>query len=156
MKVIGVDPAIRENGQAICILDTMTKKLEFMKFKQFVDFLNYIMNIDTNEDYFFIIEDSSMQKVTFIKGYNNNVQSSISRRVGMNQAASTITKQWINVNNYKHICVSPLQKGGKWNKQYMLAVLKAENYITDVPVIKITQDMIDAFTLVFKFKPKSL
>lgn len=156
MKVIGVDPAIRENGQAICILDTMTKKLEFIKFKQFVDFLNYIMNINTNEDYFFIIEDSSMQKVTFIKGYNNNIQSSISRRVGMNQAASTITRQWIDANNYKHICVSPLQKGGKWNKQYFLAILKAENYITDVPVIKISQDMIDAFTLVFKFKPKSL
>jgi len=154
MKVIGVDPAIRDNGQAICILDTETKKLEFRKFKMFVDFLNYIMNMDFNQDYYFIIEDSSLQKVTFIKGYGSNVQNSISRRVGMNQAASTITKQWIEVNKYKHICVSPLQKGSKWNKQYMLAVLKAENYTTDIPVIKITQDMIDAFTLVFKFKPK--
>lgn len=154
MKVIGVDPAIRDNGQAICILDTETNKIEFRKFKMFVDFLNYIMNMDLNQDYYFIIEDSSLQKVTFIKGYGSNVQNSISRRVGMNQAASTITKQWIEVNNYKHICVSPLQKGSKWNKQYMLAILKAENYTTDIPVIKITQDMIDAFTLVFKFKPK--
>ena len=46
MVVIGIDPAIRKNGFALCFYDTINKTIDF-QIMDFIDFVFYVMDRDT-------------------------------------------------------------------------------------------------------------
>jgi len=152
--IIGIDPSIRENGIGLCVLDLKFKNIEFHKFKKFVQLLEYISaNFYDTDETLYVIEDSNMLNVTFERSTQPNVVSKISRSVGKNQAVSMILKDWIESKGYTCRCLSPKNKGSKWTKEYMMAIIKSENFNIDKSNKKISQDDIDAFTLAYICKP---
>jgi len=151
--IIGIDPSIRENGIGLCVLDLKFKQITFYKFKRFIQLLEFIASSNYDiEETLYVIEDSNMMNVTFARSTQPNVVSKISRSVGKNQAVSMILRDWIESKNYTCKCLSPKDKGSKWTKEYMMAIIKTENFNIDESK-KISQDEIDAFTLVYICKP---
>jgi len=151
---IGVDPAIRLNGMAACFIKP-DKEVEFKKYKRFVDFLED--SFHWHKDYekvVVLVEDSSLQNVTFNSSINRAILSRISRKVGMNQAASRIAYEWIKENGCEAYNISPLQKGSKWTKISFIKVFQSEGYKfeTNFKPAKISQDEIDCFTLALQAK----
>jgi hypothetical protein len=151
--IIGIDPSIRENGIGLCVLDLKFKQIIFYKFKRFIQLLEFIASSNYDiEETLYVIEDSNMMNVTFARSTQPNVVSKISRSVGKNQAVSMILRDWIESKNYTCKCLSPKDKGSKWTKEYMMAIIKTENFNIDESK-KISQDEIDAFTLAYICKP---
>jgi hypothetical protein len=151
---IGVDPAIRLNGMAACFIKP-NKEVEFKKYKRFVDFLED--SFHWHKDYInavVMVEDSSLQNVTFNSSINRAILSRISRKVGMNQAASRIAYEWIKENGCEAYNISPLQKGSKWTKISFMKVFQNEGYKFEpnFKTNKISQDEIDCFTLALQAK----
>jgi hypothetical protein len=151
--IIGIDPSIRENGIGLCVIDLKFKNIEFHKFKKFIQLLEYISaKFYDSDETLYVIEDSNMLNVTFERSTQPNVVSKISRSVGKNQAVSMILKDWIESKGYTCRCLSPKNKGSKWTKEYMMAIIKTEKLNLDESK-KISQDEIDAFTLAYICKP---
>jgi hypothetical protein len=151
---IGVDPAIRLNGMAACFIKP-DKVVEFKKYKRFVDFLEDSFHWHKDyENAVVLVEDSSLQNVTFNSSINRAILSRISRKVGMNQAASRIAYEWIKENGCEAYNISPLQKGSKWTKISFIKVFQSEGYKfeTNFKPAKISQDEIDCFTLALQAK----
>jgi hypothetical protein len=151
---IGVDPAIRLNGMAACFIKP-NKEVEFKKYKRFVDFLEDSFHWHKDyENAVVLVEDSSLQNVTFNSSINRAILSRISRKVGMNQAASRIAYEWIKENGCEAYNISPLQKGSKWTKISFMKVFQNEGYKfeADFKPAKISQDEIDCFTLALQAK----
>ena len=151
---IGVDPAIRLNGMAACFIKP-DKEVEFKKYKRFVDFLedSFYWN-KCYENVVVLVEDSSLQNVTFNSSINRAILSRMSRNVGMNQAASRIAYEWIKENGCEAYNISPLQKGSKWTKISFMKVFQNEGYKFEpnFKPAKISQDEIDCFTLALQAK----
>jgi hypothetical protein len=151
---IGVDPAIRLNGMAACFIKP-DKEVEFKKYNRFVDFLedSFYWN-KCYENAVVLVEDSSLQNVTFNSSINRAILSRISRKVGMNQAASRIAYEWIKENGCEAYNISPLQKGSKWTKISFMKVFQNEGYKFEpnFKPAKISQDEIDCFTLALQAK----
>jgi hypothetical protein len=151
---IGVDPAIRINGMAACFIKP-NKEVEFKKYKRFVDFLEDSFHWHKDyENVVVLVEDSSLQNVTFNSSINRAILSRISRKVGMNQAASRIAYEWIKENGCEAYNISPLQKGSKWTKISFMKVFQNEGYKFEpnFKPAKISQDEIDCFTLALQAK----
>jgi methyl coenzyme M reductase beta subunit len=152
--IIGIDPSIRENGIGLCVINLETNHIQFFKFKKFINVLNFISESTYDiDDTLYVIEDSNMLNVTFARSTQPNVVSKISRSVGKNQAVSMILIDWIVSKKYTCKCLSPKNKGSKWTKEYMMAIIKTENFNLDESK-KISQDEIDAFTLAYICKPQ--
>ncbi len=151
LSLIGVDPAIRINGMAACIISD--KVIIFRKYKRFVDFINDVPNW-AKYNPIVLVEDSSLQNVTFNSSINRAILSRMSRNVGMNQAASRIAYEWIKENGFNAFNISPEGKGRKWNKDVFLKVVQQERlkFEPDFKTAKVTQDMIDAFFLALMAK----
>ena len=150
MTFIGVDPAMREYGMAAAVITD--GKVTFLKYKRYVTFLFDVLNWKTAyHNIIVIIEDSSLQNITFRSSTNKAVLSRLSRNAGMNQAASRIAYEWIKYNNIEVINISPKQKGRKLPKEVLLQTLKKNNLELSgiTKIAQITQDMIDAFFLAF-------
>ena len=67
MVIIGVDPAIRKNGFAICFYDTINKTIDF-QIMDFIDFVFYVMDRDTYS-YKFAVENSNLQNLLKRRGF---------------------------------------------------------------------------------------
>jgi hypothetical protein len=131
------------------------KEVEFKKYKRFVDFLED--SFHWNKDYekvVVLVEDSSLQNVTFNSSINRAILSRMSRNVGMNQAASRIAYEWIKENGCEAYNISPEQKGKKWSKEMFLKIFEREGYKfePDFKSAKISQDEIDCFSLAIQAK----
>jgi hypothetical protein len=150
---IGVDPAIRLNGMAACFIKP-DKEVVFKRYKRFVDFLGDVMTWFIYDNMVVLVEDSSLQNVTFNKSINRAILSRISRKVGMNQAASKIAYEWIKGQDIETYNISPLQKGSKWTKISFMKIFQNEGYKfeADFKPAKISQDEIDCFTLALQAK----
>jgi hypothetical protein len=151
---IGVDPALRLNGMAACFIKP-DKEVEFKKYKRFVDFLED--SFHWHKDYekvVVLVEDSSLQNVTFNSSINRAILSRMSRNVGMNQGASRIAYEWIKDNGCEAYNISPEQKGKKWSKEMFLKIFEREGYTfePDFKPAKISQDEIDCFSLAIQAK----
>ena len=145
--LIGVDPALRLNGMAACFIE-YDKTVVFKKYKRFVDFLKDSVRWKLLKPVV-MIEDSSLQNITFNNSTNRAILSRLSRNVGMNQAASRIAYEWIKDNGCEAYNISPEQKGKKWSKEMFLKIFEREGYKfePDFKPAKISQDEIDCFTL---------
>jgi len=112
MLKIGIDPAFRDSGFAICVLDTIEKTGRFIVFKNgFMDFLGWVFYDAPakDENVIFIIENSNLQETFFVK------ELRYAESVGKNKAASQFTcdllSQWYGKD--KVFPISPKQKGAK-------------------------------------------
>ena len=101
-----------------------------------------------------MVEDSSLQNITFNNSTNRAILSRMSRNVGMNQGASRIAYEWIKDNGCEAYNISPEQKGKKWSKEMFLKIFEREGYTfePDFKPAKISQDEIDCFTLAIQAK----
>jgi hypothetical protein len=150
---IGVDPAIRINGMAACFI-LPDKQVVFKRYKRFVDFLIHAQDYRSFYLPVVLVEDSSLQNVTFNSSINRAILSRMSRNVGMNQAASRIAYEWIKLQGCEAYNISPEQKGKKWGKEIFMKVFQNEGYKFEpnFKPAKISQDEIDCFTLALQAK----
>jgi len=122
---IGIDPAFRNNGFAISVIDKSDNTVYFKVFKNgFLDFVSWFLH-DSPDLAIICVENSNLQNKTF-SYYKGNAQqmAKISRSVGKNQAISQCVVDLVST-KYKVIDCSPKQKGGKWNAaQYKNAMLR--------------------------------
>jgi hypothetical protein len=145
---IGVDPALRINGMAACYIKD-NKEVKFTKYKRFVDFILDVATWKAFVNPVILVEDSSLQNITFRSSINRAILSRMSRNAGMNQAASRIAYEWIKENGLQAYNISPEQKGKKWSKEIFLKIFEREGYKFEphFKPAKISQDEIDCFTL---------
>lgn len=150
--LIGVDPALRIKGMAVCII--ADRHMIFKKYKRFVDFIVDVPTWATFENPVVLVEDSSLQNVTFNNSINRSILSRMSRNVGMNQAASRIAYEWIKTNGFEAYNISPEAKGRKFNKDVFTKVAAQERlkFEPHFKPAKISQDEIDAFFLALMAK----
>ena len=149
--LIGVDPALRIKGMAVCII--ADRSMIFKRYKRFVDFINDVPNWSQYNPVV-LVEDSSLQNVTFNNSINRAILSRMSRNVGMNQAASRIAYEWIKEHDIEAYNISPEAKGKKFNKDVFMKVVASERlkFEPNFKPAKISQDEIDAFFLALMAK----
>jgi hypothetical protein len=138
---------------AACFINP-NKEVRFTKYKRFVDFILDVPKWVQYERPVVLVEDSSLQNVTFNSSINRAILSRMSRNVGMNQAASRIAYEWIKENGSEAYNISPEQKGKKWGKEIFMKVFQNEGYKFEpnFKPSKISQDEIDCFTLALQAK----
>ena len=151
--LIGVDPALRIKGMAVCFI-LPDKEVQFKRYKRFVDFIGAVITWVAYESPIVLVEDSSLQNVTFNNSINRAILSRMSRNVGMNQAASRIAYEWIKEHDIEAYNISPEAKGKKFNKDIFMRVVASERFKfePDFKPAKISQDEIDAFFLALMAK----
>lgn len=147
MKFVGIDPAMRLNGLAVCVIDG--SKVYFGKYKSLAIWI--MSSLEYDKDIAVIVEDSSLQNITFRKHANVKASNKISRNVGMNQAASRLIIDLLVLNGHKAAGISPQQKGSKWTLDYCMSVIKGLKLEVHGNK-KLSQDEIDAFTLALHAK----
>ena len=137
---------------AVCIIADRT--MIFKRYKRFVDFIGDVITWVTYESPIVLVEDSSLQNVTFNNSINRAILSRMSRNAGMNQAASRIAYEWIKDNGFEAYNISPEAKGKKFNKDVFMRVVASERlkFEPDFKPTKISQDEIDAFFLALMAK----
>ena len=130
------------------------KVVRFKKYKRFVDFLKNVEAWVVYENPVVMVEDSSLQNITFNNSTNRAILSRMSRNVGMNQGASRIAYEWIKDNGCEAYNISPEQKGKKWSKEMFLKIFEREGYKFEpnFKPAKISQDEIDCFSLAIQAK----
>jgi hypothetical protein len=130
------------------------KEVKFTKYKRFVDFILDVPKWTQYENPVVLVEDSSLQNVTFNSSINRAILSRMSRNVGMNQAASRIAYEWIKGQDIEAYNISPEQKGKKWGKEIFMKIFQSEGYKFEpnFKPAKISQDEIDCFTLALQAK----
>jgi hypothetical protein len=130
------------------------KQVVFKRYKRFVDFLIHAQDYRSFYLPVVLVEDSSLQNVTFNSSINRAILSRMSRNVGMNQGASRIAYEWIKEQGCEAYNISPEQKGKKWRKEIFMKVFQNEGYKFELNFkpAKISQDEIDCFTLALQAK----
>jgi hypothetical protein len=130
------------------------KQVVFKRYKRFVDFLIHAQDYRSFYLPVVLVEDSSLQNVTFNSSINRAILSRMSRNVGMNQGASRIAYEWIKLQGCEAYNISPEQKGKKWGKEIFMKVFQNEGYKFEpnFKTAKISQDEIDCFTLALQAK----
>jgi hypothetical protein len=140
---IGVDPAFRRNGFAICIIDD-TKEVCYKTFHSVVDYIFFINNLDAYNTVVVCIENSNMQPEIFDKKPTKKEQIEHARNIGKNQATSQIiyeyTKRLYASTTFQ---VSPKQKGAKPNLLQSRKMLEGYRY----KALPANQDEMDALLL---------
>lgn len=153
MIQIGVDPAFRKNGFAICIIDE-DKDVRSIRFKSFLQFLSWLwVDGEAPDRAIVVVENSNLQKKTFDMTGSRAVIARKSRNVGKNQAISQAAFDALKIKYGETVFeISPKQKGRKWTKEMFLRVLKSEghNFLLTKPGVN--QDEIDAYQLALKGK----
>ena len=143
---IGIDPAFRDNGFAMAIIDKTDNTVLFKMFKNgFLDFCSWFLH-DSPADALICVENSNLQNKTFsyYRG-NKNEMARISRSVGKNMAISQCVVDLCKT-KYKVVDCSPKMKGGKWSAKQYEAVMIQEKHTTSKKTSN--QDERDAYKLV--------
>lgn len=151
MIVIGIDPAFRKSGFAICIIDE-DGEAQGKMFKSFLDFLRWMTAPgEAPKNAIVGIENSNLQNVTFEMKGTKGMVAKISRNVGANQAASQYTVdacKW-HYGERNVFEISPKQKGGKWAQATFRAVAKSYKHTI---VGRFNQDQRDAYQIAIAAK----
>lgn len=142
---IGIDPAFREGGFCVCVIDSESVA-RFTTFKDVEAFIAWLWT-DAPERAIVTVENSNLQNATFdMKGSKATVARK-SRNVGANQAVSEITARACirkygkeNVNN-----ISPREKGRKLTeKEFQSLVMMKKHKLSRY---RKSQDARDAYKL---------
>lgn len=146
-NLIGVDPAFREKGFCLCIIDT-SKEVRFITFDKYLHFISWVQNempINTKVS----IENSYLQNKTFNMNGSKAVVARTSRNVGMNQAASEIAYQlFCEYTDTKRVLnISPKRKGAKWKDDKIMKYICLQKGFKLPKKARFSQDERDAFKL---------
>jgi hypothetical protein len=152
---IGIDPAFRKNGFAVCIIDE-DNTADFKIFENFYAFIGWLWDAPLKA--YVCIENSNLQDATFDTSGNKFVVAKKSRDVGKNMAISQATVDFCRKHFGEAFVVelSPKEKGGKIEdlKTFEAIVrqdrIKLINYKGQVG----EQDKRDAYMLARKVKFK--
>ena len=151
MVVIGIDPAIRKNGFALCFYDTINKTIDF----QIMDFIDFILfsedAMEATDNFAFCVENSNLQNLSFDMTGNKNVLARKSRNVGMNQAVSQLTCDLLKRRGFEVVEISPKQKGSKLEHETFKA-LTMNMTVTNYKGLKGEQDKRDAFKIALLYE----
>jgi hypothetical protein len=115
---IGIDPAFRKNGFAMCIIDELDKSINFKMFYSFVEFFTWVI-YESPIKAFFCIENSNLQDITFQRfdSHGNKIFTShnASRNAGKNMAVSQLTCDCLiaKYGSKNVLGISPKEKGKK-------------------------------------------
>ena len=153
MVIVGIDPAFRKNGYALCINDISNNTVDFIIMNDFIQFVSYIDNIP--KDSLFCVENSNLQNLSFDMTGNKNVIARKSRNVGMNQAISQLTCDLIISKGYKLLQISPKSKGNKWNNDITSILFKYHKEVKNYKGLESEQDKRDAYKLTIIGKQKN-
>ena len=148
MVYIGCDPAFRQNGFCIAILDE-NRELQTKTFKKFIDFIGWVQN-EMPQKSIVAIENSYLQNSTFDMTGNKSVVARKSRNVGKNQAVSQIAYELFTEYAAKVRNVSPKEKGRKRDNALIIQLAKGQGW--KVSKKRFNQDERDAiFMLNFAY-----
>ncbi len=146
-RIIGIDPAFREKGFAICFL-----KIEdggnYHTFSTFRKPYHFFTKTNELNDFYFGVENSNLQNLTFRESPKISVAERVSRNVGANQAVSQMVVDFLQeyYGKEKVYEYSPRDKGKKDTH---------EDYIKKCLALKLqpnkrtSQDERDAFKLAY-------
>lgn len=142
---LGVDPAFRQDGFAVCLIEDGAAKFHTIK-GGLLGFFEYIY--DLGDNVIACVENSNLQDVTFDMEGSKAVVAKKSRNVGANQAASEYTYQaavmrW---GDAKVFQVSPREKGKKYTPEQFAWIVKSEKHKLE-GYKKSKQDHRDAYQL---------
>ncbi len=144
MPIIGIDPAFRKSGFAICIADYSAKQLTFKRFKSFWEFVKWLLSDERpGSDAVWAVEDANLMNVTFIKSANQSIAQRLSRNAGANQAVSALTVEaLIDLFGREHVmAISPREKGAKLSARAVAALFHG---FQGVSTLSENQDFRDA------------
>lgn len=151
MVVIGIDPAIRKNGFALCFYDTINKTLDF-EIMDFIDFILFSENaMEATDNFAFCVENSNLQNLSFDMKGNKSVLARKSRNVGMNQAVSQLTCDLLKRRGFEVVEISPKQKGAKLEHETFKA-LTMNMTVANYKGLKGEQDKRDAFKIALLYE----
>jgi hypothetical protein len=144
---IGVDPAFRAGGFAVCIID-MTDKTGVCKKMDLLAFHDWLRSPDAPDTCFMCIENSNLQNQNFDTTGNRMEIARKGRNVGCNQAVSQLTYESA-LARYgpKNVFqVSPREKGKKiTDASTFAAIVQQDGILLSKP--KLNQDDRDAYML---------
>ena len=151
MVVIGIDPAIRKNGFALCFYDNINKTIDF----QIMDFIDFILfsedAMEATDNFAFCVENSNLQNLSFDMKGNKGVLARKSRNVGMNQAVSQLTCDLLKRRGFEVVEISPKQKGAKLEHETFKA-LTMNMTVANYKGLKGEQDKRDAFKIALLYE----
>ena len=152
---IGIDPAFRKDGFAMCVIDTTDNTVSFKVFKNgLLDFLSWLFyDAPDPIQCVFCVENSNLQDDTFDMRGSKPVVAKKSRSVGKNQAVSQCVVDVLQVRNFNVVNISPKAKGKKWTEIECLAVSKQEKHELGKAIKK--EDCRDSYKLAIMAKDKS-
>lgn len=142
---IGIDPAFRKNGFAMCIIDE-ENTVGFRQFRTFLDFLHWVFSEDAPHNAVVCIENSNRDQVMYAyhRSKRGQQMATAARNVGANQAISQCTADVCRWKWPKStIDISPKEKGRKWGAKEAAQV--AREYGHDIG--RTNQDERDAYKL---------
>ena len=151
---IGIDPAFRQRGFAIAILDE-DNTLNFKVFKNgFNSFFRWVLD-DLPENAIIGVENSNLQNDTFNMAGSRPVLAKRSRDVGKNQAVSQMTVDLLQeyLSPAAVYDISPKQKGAKIvNPVLFKAILQSAGIkeVYNYKGLKSEQDKRDAVQILLK------
>jgi len=152
MLKIGIDPAFRKSGFAICIVDTDDRTARFIIFKNgFMDFCGWVFHDAPGKELkpIFVIENSNLQEAFFVKDLK------YAEAVGKNKAASQYTcdllTQWYGIERVYPL--SPYEKGAKVTDLKVFAAIARGYELINYKGLASEQDKRDAFMLAIKNLP---
>jgi len=148
--IIGIDPAFRQSGFAICILDLTENTANFKVFENgFIDFFFWVL-YECPADCFWSLENSNLQPNTLF-GYDRMSKNEVKSRgisVGKNMATSQIVSDFLGAKfgrkNVKDF--SPREKGEKIESARFTAYASAYK-LYNYKGLKGEQDKRDAFKI---------
>ena len=151
MVVIGIDPAIRKNGFALCFYDSINKTLDF-EIMDFIDFILFSEDaMEATDNFAFCVENSNLQNLSFDMKGNKGVLARKSRNVGMNQAVSQLTCDLLKRRGFEVVEISPKQKGAKLEHETFKA-LTMNMTVANYKGLKGEQDKRDAFKIALLYE----
>ena len=111
-KFIGIDPAARANGFAVCVIDTVEKTATLIRFADTFDFPVWLKS-EAPDSAFVCVENSGRTNATFRKHKDPLIRDAMGRRAGANIGVSKNTVKALHKKYGEHnvLDISPRQKG---------------------------------------------
>lgn len=149
MIYIGIDPAFRNDGFAVCVIDE-ANEVAFKVFRRgIIDFIGWLFH-DAPIGAVWAVENSNLQSVLF----NRLATKKEAMSVGKNQACSVYTCELIRQHDKKATVfeVSPKDKGKKLTQPQYVQYAQQHGF---KPISGTNQDQRDAFKLACIGRTKS-
>lgn len=153
MIQIGIDPAFRDSGFTICIIQD--KIVSFYTMKTFINFLEWVNANEhiIDDHHIIVVENSNLQNLTFNMNGSKLIVAKMSRNVGANQAISQLVVDYLEYNNFNVIGISPKDKGKKLDHKTTQLLMENEKHILNTEKkhtykgLNYEQDKRDAYKL---------